>query len=97
MTSTTPVARAQFVNGLRDLANFLGTHWDYPVPDNTDLLVFTDGNSYAERRAVVDRLALVLDVTPANNLGHYSAGRDFGPIRYRVVAVSDAGGPDDTH
>jgi hypothetical protein len=96
MTSTTPVARAQFINGLRDLANFLGAHFGYPVPDSADLLVFADGNSYAERRAVVDRLALVLGVTTADNLGHYSADRDFGPIRYRVVAVSDAGGLHDT-
>jgi hypothetical protein len=95
MTSTT-VARAQFINGLRDLASFLGANFGYPVPDTADLLVFTDGNSYAERRAVVDRLALVLDAVPADSLGHYSAGRDFGPIRYRVVAVSDAGGLDDT-
>ena len=68
---------------IRLWANFLAGHFGYPVPDTTDLLVFADGNSYAERRAVVDRLALVLDVTPADNLGHYSAGRDFGPIRYR--------------
>jgi hypothetical protein len=96
VTSTTPVARAQFINGLRDLANFLGAHFGYPVPEAADLLVFADGNSYAERRAVVDRLALLLGVTPADNLGHYSAGRDFGPVKYRLVAVSDAGGPDDT-
>lgn len=95
MTSTTPVVRAQFINGLRDLANFLSARFGYPVPDTADLLVFADGNSYAERRAVVDRLALVLGVIPADSLGHYSADREFGPIRYRVVAVSDAGGLDD--
>lgn len=96
MTSTAIVARAQFINGLRDLANFLGAHFGYPVPDSADLLAFADGDDYAERRAVVDRLALVLGDTPADSLGHYSAGRDFGPIRYRVVAVSDAGGLDDS-
>ena len=95
MTSTTTVARAHFINGLRDLASFLGAHFGYPVPDTADFLVLVDGNSYSERCAVVDRLALLLDVTPADGLGHYSAGRDFGPIKYRVVAVSDAGGLDD--
>ena len=58
--------------------------------DDPDLLVIADGNSYAERRAVVDRLALMLDAIPVDSLGHYSAGRDFGPIAFRVVAVSDA-------
>ena len=91
MTSASPVARAQFINGLRDLASFLGSHFGYPVPDNAEITVFPDGNGYAERCARVDRLALALGVTPKNSLGHYSAERDFGPVTYRVVAVSDAG------
>lgn len=91
MTSTRPVARAQFINGLRDLASFLAAHFGYPVPDNAEITTFPDGADYAQRCAHVDRLALALGVTPADNLGHYSAERSFGPITYRVVAVSDAG------
>lgn len=91
MTTASHVVRAQFINGLRDLANFLGAHFGYPVPDCAEITVFPDGADYAERCARVDRLALVLGVTPDNSLGHYSAERDFGPIMYRVVAVSDAG------
>jgi hypothetical protein len=91
MTAATPVARAQFINGLRDLANFLASHVGYPVPDSTEITIFPDGADYAERCGRVDRLALALGVTPKNSLGHYCAERDFGPIKYRVVAVSDAG------
>ena len=54
MASATVAARAQFINGLRTLANVLGA-------------------------------------PTRNSLGHYSAERAFGPITYRVVAVSDAG------
>jgi hypothetical protein len=91
MTAASPVARAQFINGLRDLANFLAAHFGYPVPDNAEITIFPDGIDYAMRCAQVDRLALMLSVVPVDNLGHYSAERGFGPITYRVVAVSDAG------
>jgi hypothetical protein len=91
MTAASPVARAQFINGLRDLASFLGAHFGYPVPDCAEITIFPDGDDYTARCAHVDRLALVLGVAPVNSLGHYSAQRDFGPITYRVVAVSDAG------
>jgi hypothetical protein len=91
MASTTVVARAQFINGLRDLANFLGAHFGFPVPDSAEITIFPDGASYADRCANVDRLALALGATTKNSLGHYSTERAFGPITYRIVAVSDSG------
>jgi hypothetical protein len=94
MTASSPAERARFINGLRDLANFLAAHFGYPVPGETEITVFPDGASYAERCKQVDRLALILDATPHDNLGHYSAAGVFGPVAYRVVAVSDAGNGD---
>jgi hypothetical protein len=91
MASTTVAARAQFINGLRDLASFLAAHFGYPVPSNAEITVFPDGDSYAGRCASVDRLALLLGVTTKNSLGHYSAQRAFGPVTFRIVAVSDDG------
>jgi hypothetical protein len=91
MATATLVARAQFINGLRDLASFLAAHFGYPVPDTAEITIFPDGASYAARCTAVDRLALLLAVPPRNSLGHYSAERAFGPITYRVVAVSDSG------
>ena len=49
MATARPVARAQFINGLRDLASFLAAHVGYPVPDNAEITVFPDGDDYAER------------------------------------------------
>ena len=91
MATATVVARAQFINGLRDLSTFLAAHFGYPVPDSAEITIFPDGPSYAARCAAVDRLALALGVPTRNSLGHYSAERAFGPITYRVVAISDAG------
>ena len=91
MASATVAARAQFINGLRNLANFLGAHFGYPVPDSAEITIFPDGADYPARCASVDRLALALGAPTRNSLGHYSAERAFGPITYRVVAVSDAG------
>lgn len=88
------VARARFINGIRDLASFLGAHFGFPVPDDrTEITIFADGADYAERCARVDRLALLLGSTTVASLGHYCAERSFGPIVYRVVAISDAGEP----
>jgi hypothetical protein len=91
MATATVVARAQFINGLRDLATFLAAHFGYPVPDSAEITIFPDGTGYAARCASVDRLALILGATTRNSLGHHSAERAFGPITYRIVAVSDAG------
>jgi hypothetical protein len=44
MASDSPVARARFINGLRDLANFLGSHFGYPVPDSrAEITIYPDG------------------------------------------------------
>jgi hypothetical protein len=91
MATATVVARARFINGLRDLANFLGAHFGYPVPDSAEITIFPDGADYATRCASVDRLALLLAVPVRDSLGHHSAERAFGPITYRIVAVSDSG------
>lgn len=91
MASTSPVTRAQFIDGLRDLASFLGAHIGFPVPEHSaTILVFPDGADDAERRAGVDRIAATLGVTPDDDGGHYTAERCFGPVAYRAVAISDA-------
>ncbi len=91
MATASPVTRAQFINGLRDLASFLGAHIGFPVPEHgATILVFPDGDSDDERRAAVDRLAAIFGVTPEDDNGHYTAERCFGPVAYSAVAISDA-------
>jgi hypothetical protein len=87
--------RAALITGLRGLADFLATHPDVPVPPGyheTIVHVFPGGQSDAERCAEVDRVAAVLG-TPAadpDHCGHYATDRTFGPVTYRVLAISDA-------
>ncbi len=87
MTST----RTEFIAALRDLADFLVANPAIPVPPYTEYIrIFPDGASDAERRAGVDRLAALLDTTPADKNGHYIAIRRFGPLLYEAIAISDA-------
>jgi hypothetical protein len=93
-TSTTdPEARAAFTAGLRALAEFLYAHPGLPVPEFSicaGLTVYPAGTD-ADKRAEVDRIASVLQVT-TDDFRVYQAERRFGgPVAYRVVAVPETG------
>jgi hypothetical protein len=83
--------RWAFITGLRDLADYLAAHPAVPVPEHgADIIVHassTDDGGCAQ----VDRIARQLDVPVENELayGHYRAARSFGPVGYRIVAISD--------
>lgn len=94
MSPITDIATRQaFITGLRDLADYLVTHPAVPVPDHgTEILLCTasadDGGC-----AQIDRFARQLGVPVENELaysGHYGAARSFGPVGYRMTAISDA-------
>jgi hypothetical protein len=91
MATASPVHRAEFINGLRDLASFLAAHLGFPVPGHgATILVFPDGATDADQRAGVDAIAAILGVTTADENGHYTAERAFGPVGYRAVAITAA-------
>jgi hypothetical protein len=82
--------RQRLIAGLRELAEFLSQNPQVPAPRSTDLLVFPPNGSDAEMFAEIDAIAgdigaLASDV--GSPRGHYSAVREFGPIRYRAVAI----------
>ena len=84
--------RWDFITGLRDLADYLAAHPAVPVPEHgTEILLHaasTDDGGCAQ----VDRFARQLGVRVENGLaydGHYRAARSFGPVGYRMVAISD--------
>lgn len=80
--------RAAFTQGLRDLAEFLDTHPEIPVPATTARLSYFPEGTDAEERAEVDRIAGILGVEPTGaDSTHYTASRHFGPIAYRVIAI----------
>jgi hypothetical protein len=91
--SITTDTRQAFITGLRDLADYLDQHPAVAIPAyGTDILLSAasadDGGC-----AQVDHFARQLGVPVENSLaysGHYVATRSFGPIGYRMVAISDA-------
>ncbi len=82
--------RAALIAGLRGLAEFLDQNPQVPGRSYTDLLVFPPVASDAEMFAEVDRIAGLIEATATDvdsPAGHYSAVRDFGPVRYRAIAI----------
>ena len=84
--------RQAFIAGLRDLACYLASHPAVPVPRHgTEILLSADSTDDGGC-AQVDHFARQLGVTPYDDLadtGHYGAVRSFGPVGYRMSAISD--------
>ncbi len=92
-TSTTDLeAQAAVTAGLRALAEFLDAHSTLPVPQfsiSAGLTVYLAGTQ-EDKRAEVDRIADVLQVS-TEEYGIYQAERRFGgPVAYRAVAVPES-------
>jgi hypothetical protein len=82
--------RERLIAGLRQLADFLGQNSDVPAPRYAEVIVFPARGSNAEMFAEVDVVAQQIGATASSAdspAGHYSAARDFGPVRYRAVAI----------
>jgi hypothetical protein len=89
--------RTALIAGLRNLAEFLDQNPRIPAPRRTDLLVFPPFGSDAEMFAEIDVIAQQMSATASDTdspAGHYSAARDFGPVRYRAVAIPN---PDESN
>ena len=86
------VDRAQIIDGLRQLADYLAAHPAVPVaPYGWDLLVSSHRDTDTEGIAEIDRIAAILGVTvkdDTSNGGHYTAARAFGPISYQAFHIS---------
>lgn len=89
MTYANAEERDLFIAGLRDLATFIESNQDVPVPKyTTTVYVFPPNGSDPERRAEVDAAASLLFTEARTTLvGHYEASRFFGPMEYKVVAI----------
>ena len=84
--------RQAFITGLRDLACYLASHPALPVPRHGTEILLTADSTDDGGCAQVDQFARQLGVTPHDDLadtGHYSAARSFGPVGYRMTAISD--------
>jgi hypothetical protein len=89
---TGPDYRQAFITGLRDLASYLASHPTVPVPPYGTEILLSASSTDDGGCAQVDRFARQLGVTPEDDLassGHYAAARSFGPVGYRMTAISD--------
>jgi len=91
--TTDPDARQAFITGLRDLAWYLAAHPAVPVLRyGTEIHLHansTDDGGCAQ----VDHFARQLGATAENSIahdGHYEAARCFGPVGYKIIAISQA-------
>lgn len=84
--------RNQFIDGLRQLADFLDANPDVPVPYCPRLGVHADSQETGGREQV-DKIAAALGTGIAEHSSdshYYTEERYFGPISYYAVSISDA-------
>ena len=91
--TTDPASRQAFITGLRDLADYLDQHSAVPVPRYGTEVYLSAASTDDGGCAQVDQFARELGITPPTRIsysGHYEAVRRFGPVGYRMIAISDA-------
>jgi hypothetical protein len=91
--TTDPGIRQAFITGLRDLAWYLASHPAVPVPRYGTQILLSANSTDDGGCAQVDHFARQLGAPTENTIaddGHYAAERSFGPVGYRMTAISDA-------
>jgi hypothetical protein len=82
--------RLALANSLRDLADFIDTNPDIPVPCGPVSVHYISLGSDEEIRADIDRIAAYLgtSIDPADlAAGHYATSISFGKVTYRAVGI----------
>jgi hypothetical protein len=91
--TTDPAIRQAFITGLRRLADYLDRHPAIPVPRYGAVIYLSASSTDDGGCAQVSRFASQLGVpvpVGVSSSGHYEAARRFGPVDYRMTAISDA-------
>jgi hypothetical protein len=83
--------RKAFVDGLRELANFLVQTPSVPVPYYPTMLLNVVADSDETRRAGVAKIARLLKVDMREDEGAIRAVRSFGPVEFQCWASTIAG------
>jgi hypothetical protein len=87
-----PGTRQAFITGLRDLADYLDRHPAVPVPAYGTEIHLCASSTDDGGCAQVSHFARHTGATIENRLahcGHYEAARSFGPVGYRMIAISE--------
>ena len=79
-------ARDEYIKGLRDLADFIESHPELPMPTRSSVGPYITGTD-EQQRAEVDRIAAILGVSASGDT-HYIAPRPFGPVTYEAIAIA---------
>jgi hypothetical protein len=89
MTYANTIERQALISGLRELAGFLESNPDVPVPAFIDFLVFPPPAPDDGKRREVDVIASLIGsvAVTASSYRHYTTSRRFGPVEYRAVAI----------
>jgi hypothetical protein len=90
--ATDPEHRSDYINGLRQLADYLDANPGVPVPKyGTSITVLADLADDGGIRQVEDIAAqLAAPVITDLDLGRYAASRTFGPVGYEAVSHTRA-------
>ena len=90
--TTDPATRKTFITGLRDLADYLDQHPAVPVPAYGTEVYLSARSTDDGGCAQVSQFARQLGITAPKTIsysGHYEAARQFGPVGYRMIAISE--------
>ncbi|MGH3177767.1 MAG: hypothetical protein ACRDPF_28310 [Streptosporangiaceae bacterium] len=90
--TTDPGAKGRFIRALRELADYLDRNPAIPVPKTGETVTLHASPIGSGGRAQVDHIAKLLGTGIRDETargGHYWAVRQFGPIGYEIVAISD--------
>jgi hypothetical protein len=90
--TTDPAARQAFITGLRNLAEYLSSHPAVPVPKYGTEIHMTADSTDNGGCGQVNEFARHLGIAAPASIsahGHYQAIRFFGPVGYRMTAISE--------
>jgi len=90
--TTDPETRQALITGLRELAGYLDQHPAVPVPKYGTEVYLVASSTDDGGCAQVAHFARQLGVPVPKSIsysGHYEAACQFGPVGYRMVAISD--------
>jgi hypothetical protein len=91
--TTDPATRQALITGLRALADYLDQNPAVPVPTYGTEIYLSASSTDDGGCAQVRQFARQLGIAVPNDIsysGHYEAARQFGPVGYRMIAISDA-------
>jgi len=91
--TTDPGTRQALISGLRELAEFLDSHPAVPVPRYGTEIYLSAASTDDGGCAQVAQFARQLGIPVPEGIsysGHYEAVRSFGPVGYRMLAISTA-------